>query len=340
MILIKTRKGNEFIVKTFLDEKNIKSEARPHGYLGLVVAYTDDLDEVLKIPEVEHAYKVEKVVRANLDEIVKTCKEFADRIKTCNSFAVETVRRGTHDFTSVDVNIRCVKALKELTGCDVNYKFPEKLIRVEIINENAFICLVDGKEIKRKYTPEKKSCLELFNKIIFVQMPYWGSLDGCYEMGKRIGRAAQSFEILKLVIANHDEINAVEFYNFLKGVLDGIKARIYIQRKAYPREIRQVEVTVDNLFQIIRKLNPKKHLIIITDPLGEQVTKVKHQLKKDLKNYDKIYIFAGSREGIPKGLFRFAHYVLDLAPGITFATEHTIPSSLISLYTIFSEEHE
>ncbi len=337
MIIIKTRKGNEFIVKTYLEERNIKAEARPQGYLGLVLAYTDDLNEVLNIPEVEHAYLVRKRVDADLDKIVEACKEFADEIKNCNSFAVETVRRGKHDFTSVDVNVRCVRALKELTGCDINYKFPEKLIRVEIINRDAYLCIVDGKEIKRKYTPEKLSCLELFNKIVFVQMPYWGSLDGCYEMGKRIGRAAQSFEISKLIIANHDEINALEFYQFLKGVLEGIKARIFIQKRAYPREITQVEVTIENLFQIIRKLNPKKHLIIITDPLGEQVTKVKDKLKKDLKNYEKIYIFAGSREGIPKGLFRFAHYVLDLAPGITFATEHTIPTSLISLYTIYSE---
>ncbi len=59
-----------------------------------------------------------------------------------------------------------------------------------------------------------------------------------------------------------------------------------------------------------------------------------------MKFADEIVIFAGSRVGIPKGLFRLADFVIDLAPYITFATEQTIPVTLSALLTIYEEAEE
>ena len=35
-------------------------------------------------------------------------------------------------------------------------------------------------------------------------------------------------------------------------------------------------------------------------------------------------------------MFRFADYVIDLAPHMTFATEHAIPAALIALWGVYS----
>ncbi len=339
MIIAKTKKGLEHVVKSILEEKNIKCEAKPMGYLGVVFVYSDSLEDVLNIPEVENAYLVSKIVESDLSEIEKACRELAKKLKKEETFAVETVRRGTHEFSSIDVNVLCGRAIQEESGCEVNLVNPDKVFRIEIFRDKAYIILAD-KGRRKKITPEKKISLELFKKINFVQLAYWGSLQGCYEMGLRIGRASQAFEIDKLYIALHDEINAKELKSFLEGVFEGIEARADVQKRTYSRRIKVVDVVVDNIYQLIRKINPKKNLIIITDPTGDQISKVKEKLRRDLIRYKKIFIFAGSREGIPKGIFRFAHYIIDLSPGITFATEHTIPTSLIALYTIFSEENE
>ena len=335
MIIAKTKKGLEHIVKSILEEKNIKCEAKPMGYLGILFVFSDNLEEVLKIPEVENAYLVNKTVEADLKKIEKACRELAKELRENETFAVETVRRGRHNFSSIDVNVVCGRAIQEESGCDVDLSNPDKIFRIEIFRDKAYIILTEKR--RKKITPEKKICLELFRKINFVQLAYWGSLKGCYEMGLRIGRASQAFEIDKLYIALHDEISARELKSFLDGVFEGIRARAEIQQRSYSREVKIVDVFVDNIYQLIRKINPKKNLIIITDPTGDQISKVKEKLRRDLIRYKRIYIFAGSREGIPKGLFRFAHYILDLSPGITFATEHTIPASLIALYTVFSE---
>ncbi len=336
MIIARTRKGNEFIVKKELEEKGIKCEARPYGYLGVVFVYSDDLETVLKIPEVEYAYKVDIETEAKLEKLEEACKEIAKRINENETFAVRTERRGTHNFTSIDVNVRCGKVIQEISKAKVNLTNPDKLVLIDIYNEKAFISLLPGDYFRKKMKPYKKLALELFKKIVFVQLAYWGP--GSYEMGRRIGRAAQAFEIKKLIVGLHDEIKAEDLFNFLRGLFEGLEARKEVQDKTYARKVKRVEITVENIYQLIRKLNPKKQLIIITDPTGEPISKIREKLKKDLEWYEEIYVFAGSREGIPKGLFRFAHYVIDLCPGITFATEHTIPTSLIALYTIYSEE--
>lgn len=77
--------------------------------------------------------------------------------------------------------------------------------------------------------------------------------------------------------------------------------------------------------------------MIVTDPTGKQIVDVKDELKKDLKYAKEIVVFIGSRQGVPKGVFRLADYVIDLAPYITFATEQAIPATLIALIGVYEE---
>ena len=85
------------------------------------------------------------------------------------------------------------------------------------------------------------------------------------------------------------------------------------------------------------KVERKKSLVIVTDPLGEEISKVKEELGRELVRRDEVVVFIGAREGIPKGMFRCADFVLDLAPYITFATEIGIPASIISLIGVYEE---
>jgi tRNA acetyltransferase TAN1 len=91
------------------------------------------------------------------------------------------------------------------------------------------------------------------------------------------------------------------------------------------------------LYQTARDKRRKRNLVIITDPTGKQISDVSEELGRRMFYSDEIVVFVGSRTGIPKGIFRLADFVVDLAPYITFATEHAIPASLIALLTVFEE---
>ncbi len=135
-------------------------------------------------------------------------------------------------------------------------------------------------------------------------------------------------------------MDAFELAEFLKGVRIGQESRHRIQREAYPPwKVEKVPVSVWDLYQVVRDKRRPKRLLIITDPpKGPTLAEVKADLARDAFYAKEVVIFVGSREGIPRGLFRFADYVVDLAPPyMTFATEHGIPAALVSLWEIYEE---
>ena len=170
-----------------------------------------------------------------------------------------------------------------------------------------------------------------------MQVPYLETLTGAREIGERIGRAAQSFEVKELIIAPYGYVNAFELAEFIKGIRRGKVSRLEVQKRSYARDVRDVPVFVQDLYQTVRDKRRKNNLLIITDPTGVQISKVKDKLKRKIKLAREIVVFIGSRQGIPKGLFKMADYVVDLAPYITFATEQAIPAVLIALITICEE---
>jgi len=340
--LIKTQRGMEAVAANYI--KDVLEDAKvwiaPQGYSGLVLVETEDKDaeqKLFDIPEIERVIPVLFEVPATIEDILSVSEQIAAYIKEGESFAIKTKRRGKHEFSSVDVNVALGGKIKELTNAEVDLTFPDKAVLVEIIGDRAYISIT-GKEEWKKFTPDKIDARKLFKKVTIVQMPYWGDYKACRNFGEKIGRAAQAFEVRELIIAPKEKIDAYELMEFIKGVKIGQESRHQIQREAYPWKVEKVPVSVWDLYQVIRDKRRNKRLLIITDPKGHSVSEVKENLAKDLYYAKEVVVFIGSREGIPRGLFRYADYVIDLAPYMTFATEHGIPAALIALWTIYEEE--
>ncbi len=341
MFLIKTQRGMEYVAASYIKEAiDAEIEVRPSGYLGLIIVHSDELGKMSDIPEIETIIPIQIECRADIEEMIKQAPFIAEKIENAQTFAVRTERRGKHDFSSVDVNIRLGEEIRKFTGCDVDLNFPEKAVYVEIIGNRAFIGVIDGKQERKKYTPEKVDSRKLLSRISVIQLPYLEDMDVAFEMGERIGRAAQAFEVKELVIAPFDYINAYELEQFIRGVKKGQNTRYQIQRRAYDRAVRKVPVLLQDIYQTARDKRRKRCTLIITDPTGKQMRDVRGELHRKLLYSDEIVVFIGSRVGIPKGIFKLADFVIDLAPYITFATEQAIPAALIALLTIFEEYDE
>ncbi|NJE31011.1 hypothetical protein E3E38_08145 [Thermococcus sp. 18S1] len=339
--LVKTQKGMEGVAANYIREALPDAEIwiSPMGYYGLVIVETEDENAgevMLGIPEIERVIPVLAEVPAELERIVETAEKVAPLIGENETFAVKTKRRGKHGFSSIDVNRELGAKVRELTGADVNLSWPDKVVRVEIIGDRAYVSVLPGEEF-RKFTPDKKDARELFRKVTVVQMPYWGGLKVCRSFGEKIGRAAQAFEVKELIIAPKGKMDALELAEFIKGVRVGQESRHRIQRESYPWKVEKVPVSVWDLYQVVRDKRRDKRLLIITDPKGPTVAQVGEKLARDMFHAKEVVVFIGSREGIPRGLFRFADYVIDLAPYMTFATEHGIPAALVSLWEVYEE---
>ncbi len=341
MLLLKTQRGMEYVVASLIREKfgdeGVEIEIRPNGFLGIVIVSGVEKEDVEDIPEIETILPVLLTCKADLDEIVSCADRIASAMEECETFAVRTKRRGKHDFTSVDVNIKLGDKIRELTGCDVDLNFPDKAIYVEIIGNRTFVSVIDGDEERKKYTPEKLDSRKLLSKISLVQMPYLEDLKAAYELGERIGRAAQAFEVKELIISPFNYVNAYEIQKFIEGVRRGQETRFRIQKKAYARDVRKVPVLLQDIYQTARDKRRKRNLLVITDPVGRQIADVREELARRMYYADEVVVFMGSRTGVPKGIFRLADFVVDLAPYITFATEHAIPATVTALITIYEE---
>lgn len=337
-MIVKTQRGMEYIAASYIKEKlGVEVEVRPNGFLGLLIVHSKDEEALKDVPEIESVVPAQFMCKADIEEILSLAEKVAELVKGAKTFAVRTKRRGKHNFTSLDVNLKFGEKIRKLSDAEVDLDFPEKAVYVEIIGERAFLGVIEGSRERKKYRPEKFNSLKLLSKISIVQLPYLEDEKAAYEIGERIGRAAQTFEVKELIISPFGYINAFELERFLKGVREGQRVRYEIQRKAYSREVKLVPVLVQDLYQTVRDKRRKKNVLIATDPTGKQILDVKDQILKSGTYADEIVIFIGSRVGVPKGVFKFCDFVLDLAPYVTFATEHTIPATVIALLTIFEE---
>ena len=339
--IIKTQRDMEAVAGNYIREAlpDARVWIAPMGYTGLVLVETDDSkaeEKLLEIPEVERVIPVLREVPADMEAIAGTAKEIAPLIGENETFAVKTKRRGKHDFSSIDVNRVLGAKVRELTNADVNLSWPDKVVHVEIIGDRAYVSVLPGEEF-RKYTPDKIDARKLFSKLTVVQMSYWGDYKACRTFGEKIGRAAQAFEVKELIIAPKEKMDAFELMEFLRGVKAGQESRYMVQREAYPWKVKKVPVSVWDIYQVVRDKRRNKRLLIITDPKGPTLAEVKEGLAREVHHAKEVVVFIGSREGIPRGLFRFANYVVDLAPYMTFATEHGIPATLVSLWGIYEE---
>ncbi|MHC1635438.1 MAG: THUMP domain-containing protein, partial [Candidatus Methanospirareceae archaeon] len=102
MIVVKTERGMEYVAANLIRERcKAEIEVRPGGYMGLLLVYHDDPEEIRDIPEIDRIIPVRVTCKSDVEEIVGRAEELV-KGENFNSFAVRTKRRGKHPFTSVD----------------------------------------------------------------------------------------------------------------------------------------------------------------------------------------------------------------------------------------------
>ncbi len=326
--IVKTVLGMEYIAASRLRDEGVNViSIRPSGFLGLLIV--EGYEDKLNIPEVENYIPVFAECNAEIEEIVKKVEEVVEEIPVEGTFDVKAKVRGKHPFKNRDVTNAVVDSL--IGKLKLDWVSPDVTICVEVIGSKAYIGVVKGVLEHRKYLGKPDST-KLFGKVSIVQTPYLEKK--AYEFGEAVGRAVQAFEVKELVIAPYGYVKAFELEEFLRGVKSGQKSRLEVQKRAYSREVRETDVLLQDLYQCVRDKRRRRNLILVTDPAGKPVYEVREELKKKVKFCDEVVVLAGSRYGIPKGIFRFADFVIDLAPNVTFATEHTIPAILSVLAEI------
>ncbi len=343
IILVKTELGMERITAARIRElgHDIEAIPSPRGFKGLVLVIGDPglrdtlYSEILeKIPEAGKVYPIHFTSPADPDEICRTMEPLIEKyISSSESFAVRTTRRGRHDFTSIDVNIRVGDCVRRRTGASVNLRRPDKVVYVEIIQGEAYISILPGSIEYHKYGPGKKMLYKLFGRISVVQIPFLGPLDSIREMGKRIGREVQNFEVNELVVAPAGLVDGEQVAYFILSILDGIKSRYGVQLKNYSRKPRRVPVRLMDIYQLVR--DRSSDVIIVFEPEGEYIGKAAEELARlVLKSGRRINLLFGSRQGVPVGIYRFADLVVDIAPGLTLSTDYAAAAGLIALATV------
>lgn len=343
-ILVKTQLDMEKIVAARIMEilPNIKAEPKPYGFRGIVVVYSEDpINDAERIKhnviEAERVIPALKVVGTDLDEIVDAVKKIIkNNLGNTETFAVRTVRRGKQQYSSVDVNIKVGAVIKEITGADVDLSFPDKIIAIEIVGKYTLISILPGNEEYKKMRPDKKPILKYLHKLALIQIPYLGPIDAAYTMGIRVGRAAQNFELKEIIISPYGLTPANQLNKFIEGVYEGIHTRYETQRKIYSRPVRKVEVFVEDLYQVVRDRFDEP--LIVFEPEGDPVIKMKHKIKDIFEKQKRINIFVGSRSGIPIGIYRYSTLILDLAPEITISTDFAASSAVVALITVLEEQ--
>ncbi|ABM80293.1 SPOUT family RNA methylase [Hyperthermus butylicus] len=350
-ILVKTVLGMERVAASYIAEIDPGAEVipAPRGFKGLVLVrpsrdkykVAEELEK--RIPEAEKIVVIEGCAPADPREIARVAAELAPQYISSNeTFAVRTVRRGRHNFTSIDVNVVVGDAVRRATGARVNLRFPDKVVAVEIIADRAFIAFYPGSKEWKKMRPGKYPVYKLLRRIAIVQMPYLGPLDACKTMGVRIGREVQNFEVGELVIAPIGLVDALQLKTFLEGVFEGIESRYQVQVKSYGRQVYKVPVYVQDLYQLVRSRFNEP--IIVFEPEGDPVSKRAKDLYELLRSGRRVNMLFGSREGIPEGVYRFANLVLDFAPGVTLSTEYAAAAAVIAVVSVvhdyFASEEE
>jgi tRNA acetyltransferase TAN1 len=341
IVLVKTVLGMENTAASYIEEldPNARLKVAPYGLKGLIIIEASmdkyKLARLIeeKVPEAEKVLVAEACTRADPSEIAREAARIAPRfIKPDNTFAVRTVRRGRHSFTSIDVNVVAGDAVRRATGASVNLRYPDWVVAVEIVHDEAYIVFYPGSREWKKMRPGKYPLYKLFRRISIVQMPYLGPLDACRNMGVRIGREVQNFEVGELIVAPIGAVDAMQLKTFLDGLFEGIESRYEVQRKSYGREVHRVKVFVQDLYQLVR--DRRNEVIIVFEPEGEYVSKAASKLYELIRSGRRVNMLFGSREGIPQGVYRFADLVLDIAPGITLSTEYAAAAALIAVASV------
>ena len=334
-VFVTTQRGLEAVAAQRISELGYKAVPKPHGMEGIVIVYCEgDPDEAAEnisreVVEAERVLPVYAFVTADLEAICTAAKKLSSRLKPGETFAVRTTRRGAHSFTSIDVNVRAGACIQEETGNPVNLSYPDKVFWVEIVRDTAFLSVTPGAELHKKSYPGKPIASRLLAKTVVVQTPYLGPLEGARKIGVRLGRAFQTFEVKEVVVAPYKPVDVEELDAFLSGLLEGRESRVRIQRKTYARGVKPVPFLLYDLYQFIRMARGRGDAVIVTSTKGRYIGEVASKLAELYSTRKRVAVLIGSREGVPVGTYRFADLVVDVAPGLTLATD-TAATAILS----------
>ena len=343
-IIVKTVRGLERIAASRVLEALPGSSAtpRPYGFVGLVLVEVPGdrwvaADVILReVCEAEKVLVVEAEARADPAEIAERAAEVAKRrISSSETFAVRTTRRGTHPFTSIDVNVIVGARVREATGADVNLDFPDKIVWVEILHDRAYVSVTSGEVEHKKVYEGKPSALPVLRRIAIAQVPYTGPLDAVEKMGVRIGRSVQTFELAELYVTPFKPVSGEELEAFIRGLLEGIRSRYEIQRRTYSRKVHRVPVYVQDLYQFVR--DRRGEPMIATSTRGRVVSELKEEIADLFRRGRRVNVLVGAREGLPTGVFRYSSLTVDLAPSVTISTDFACTAAVIALVTVLEE---
>ncbi|MEZ0346015.1 MAG: SPOUT family RNA methylase [Infirmifilum sp.] len=324
------------------EELNLPACSSPRGYRGLVLVYcssgnVDELAQMVasRIVEAERVLPIHIQTKADPELICEAVKSLAlKELKSSETFAVRTERRGHHAFSSLDVNVKAGACIQAATGSPVDLENPAKIFWVEIIEEEAYISVTPGSILWKKNYDVKPEALRYLRKVVLAQVPYIAEPQASFNIGVRIGRAVQSFEIKELVLTPYLPVDAESLLNFLKGILEGINSRYKIQVKSYAHPVHKTRVLLFDLYQLLREYREKGTPIIATSTRGRYIGEVASQLKELFEKHKEVLVLIGSREGLPAGVLRFSDMVVDVMPGVTLATDIASTAILTALTNV------
>ncbi|ALU11460.1 THUMP domain-containing protein [Ignicoccus islandicus DSM 13165] len=333
VILVKTELGMERYVANSLDV-DCEIVAAPMGFKGLVLMKNcKNLEEVIErlngMPEVIRFMIAEECVRADLKELKEAAKRLARKLEG-KRFAVRTIRRGSHPFTSIEVNAELgALILREANGSKVDLTNPEAVLMVEIIGEEAYLAVVDPSYAGLKKKLGKEDTARFLSRLSVIQEPYLGPPKSIEELGKRIGRILQSYGVGEYYIGLIEETDALQLAQFIESVRDGMEARRKQEEKVEGKAL-STKLKVFDVYHLALSKS-KKELMVVFEPEGKSFEEVEEELAKALRKAKRVKAFLGSRKGVPMGIYKLADFVIDVAPGRTLSTETALAAALEAL---------
>ncbi|NKB70462.1 MAG: hypothetical protein GKR89_25615 [Candidatus Latescibacteria bacterium] len=329
--LLKTDLAIDKTVATHVRELDLTCTNDFGSIQGIVLvedAPTEALALLEKIPEIQTILPVDVECPADLDAMVAAGLEVArEKLSGDQSFAVRCTRRGAQAYSSVDVEVALGAVVNEELGCHVDLTIPDQTLYVEIIQRRAFICAFQGQVEQRKSFAGDIG-RRVADHTSIIQLPYLYHSDVSTSMGHRIGRAAQAFGVKELIIGLEEMVGATDLMRFIEGLTKGRKTRYDKAKNIKEGRLKRVPIHVTDLYQLVRQRAEEP--MIITSALGQPLDQAAPTIR-ELYKKKRVNIFIGSRQGIPKGVSRYADAVVNLFPGQTYATENGIPAALVGM---------
>ena len=184
-----------------------------------VIVYTQEYDirRFRFVPGIEYAHLGYKI-KADLNYMENVINEILKKENiTFSSFAVRCTRTGKHEFNSKDVEIKIGAKIKEFTNAKVNLTNPEYVLKIEIVDKDAYIIIHTEKCLGGlPYASEGECILRSNNLYLIIET----IKRGLYVKNLPT-RLRKLYPILEL---NFDQDFEIEIYDYTREDSDKVKS--------------------------------------------------------------------------------------------------------------------